>query len=389
MNKTTKRQASPSMPIAPIGIIAPPGGQGLARMVDRHLVMRRRRLKRISASPMHPGFARPTYMISCSCPRFADGDAKAVIHESVRPYDLFLITDIGNHGCAYRLHGHECRMGPDEHFQDLKRVIAAIQGNARRINIIMPKLYQGRQHKRQGRESLDCAVALQELQRMGVTNVITFDAHNSHVQNAIPLCGFENLHASYQIIRTMLENEKDLDVNRQRMMVVSPDEGAVDRCLYYANSLHLDLGMFYKRRDTTRMVNGKNPIISHEFLGGDIKGKDILIVDDQLASGQSMLNAARELKARRARRIFVAVTYAILDDQGIANFQAAFKRGIITRVYSTNLSYLHPSLTRHAWFVTVDISDFIAYFIDCLNRNESISALLDTSSKIAKYLRRS
>lgn len=382
MNK--KNQAPP---FAPVAIIAPPGGRDLARLVDQHLVRRRRQLRNVYPYRRFNGFSRASFIIPSACPRFADGDAKAVIQESVRPYDIYLITDIGNYGCTYLLHGRECPMGPDEHFQDLKRVIAAMQGNPRRINVIMPKLYQGRQHKRQGRESLDCAVALQEIARLGVANIITFDAHNSHVQNAIPLCGFENLHASYQIIRTLLEKEQDLVVDRKRMMIISPDEGAVDRCLYYANSLRLDLGMFYKRRDTTRVVNGKNPILSHEFLGGDIKGKDVLIVDDQLASGQSMLNAARELKKRHARRIFVAVTYALLDDRGINNFQSAYKSGVISRVYSTNLSYRHPDLTTREWFVTVDVSEFIAYFVDCLNRNESVSALLDTSAKIAKYLR--
>jgi len=386
--KAAKVERFKGIPVAPIGIIAPPGGKKLAELINKHLVIRRRRLKRMKEYVNYPGFSRNSFLIPCDCPRFANGEGKAVLHESTRRYDIFIITDIGNYGCTYLMRGIQSPMSPDDHFQDIKRIVAAIGGRARRINVIMPMLYESRQHKRYGRESLDCAVALRELEYLGVENIVTFDAHNSHVMNAIPLRGFENLHASYQIIKTLLKKEKTLTVNKSSMLVVSPDEGAVDRCLYYANSLGLELGMFYKRRDTTKVVDGKNPIIAHEFLGADVEGKDILIVDDLLASGQSILKVAKELKRRGANRIYVAVTFALLDDNGVKNYTAAYKKGIITRLYSTNLTYINENLRSASWFVEVDVSEFIAYFIDCVNRNESISALLDTSSKIAKLLKK-
>jgi ribose-phosphate pyrophosphokinase len=378
------------IPVAPIGIIAPPGGEDLAQLIDRHLVERRKSLAKTKQCDTHThlGFLRDSFLIGCECPRFANGEAKAVVHESIRRYDVFIVTDIGNYGCSFNMQGTECPMSPDDHFQDIKRVVAAIGGAARRITVIMPMLYSSRQHTKKGRESLDCAIALQELENLGVEEIVTFDAHNSHVQNAIPIVGFENLHASYQIIKKLLQTEKDLTVDKSHMIVVSPDEGAVDRCLYYANSLRLELGMFYKRRDTTKVVDGKNPIISHEFLGADVKGKDILIIDDMLASGQSMLKVAKELKERKANRIYVAITFALLNEKGIKNFDDAHKKGIITRVYSTNLTYRNERLKKVPWFVEVDISEFVAYFIDCLNRNESISELLDTSAKIAEFLKR-
>ncbi len=384
----SKHNKFKGIPVAPIALVAPPGGEKLAKLINKHLVTRRRRLKRVPQYASYPGFSRDSFIIPCSCPRFANGEGKATLHESIRRYDVFIITDIGNHGCTFKMHGFNCPMSPDDHFQDIKRIVAAIGGRARRINVIMPMLYQSRQHKRQGRESLDCAVALRELEYLGLENLVTFDAHNSHVQNAIPLRGFENLHASYQIIKALLKTEKGLVVDKAHMIIVSPDEGAVDRCLYYANSLSLDMGMFYKRRDTTRIVNGKNPIIKHEFLGADVKGKDILIIDDLLASGQSILKVASELKRRNANQIYVAATFALLDDEGIKKYNIAHKKGIITRLYSTNLTYSDKKLKKAPWFVEVDVSEFIAYFIDCLNRNESISALLDTSSKIAKFLKK-
>lgn len=376
------------IPLSPIGIIAPPGGKTLARSIDKHLVRRRQVLKKNRQYAAYPGFARNSFLVPCECPRFANGEGKAVLHESTRPYDIYIITDIGNYGCTYTMRSITCPMSPDDHFQDIKRIVAAIGGRARRTNIIMPMLYESRQHKRYGRESLDCAVALRELEYLGVENIVTFDAHNSHVMNAIPLRGFENLHASYQILKALLSTEKELIVNKSRMLVVSPDIGAVDRCLYYANSLGVELGMFYKRRDTSRIVDGKNPIIAHEFLGADLRRKDILIVDDLLASGHSILKVARELKQKRANRIYVAVTFALLDKDGIKRYSDAHKQGLITRLYSTNLSYIDPDLKTAPWFVEVDVSEFIAYFIDCLNRNESISKLLDTSSKIARLLKK-
>ncbi|MCX7995189.1 MAG: ribose-phosphate pyrophosphokinase [candidate division WOR-3 bacterium] len=364
-------------PLIPIALIAPPGGKELAQLVDRELVKRR-----------YNKSGEKSFIIPCECPRFANGEAKAVLYQSIRGCDVYIINDIGNYGCRFTIQGIETPMSPDDHFQDIKRVVAAIGGRANRVNVIMPLLYQSRQHKRTARESLDCALALQELQNLGVKNIITFDAHNSHVQNAVPLMGFENLHASYQIIRSLLENEKDIIVDKGHLTVVSPDEGAVDRCLYYANSLGIELGLFYKRRDTTKIVDGKNPIIKHEFLGANLTGKDVLIVDDMLASGQSMLMAARELKRLGAKDIYVVVTFALLADDGIRRFEEAYKCNIIKRVYATNLTYRHPKLKDAEWFREVDISEFIAYFIDQFNREESISALLDTSSKIHKFLKR-
>ncbi len=362
--------------LTPIAIIAPPGGRELAQLVDKELVKRR-----------YPKNKEKSFIIQCECPRFANGEAKAVILQSIRGYDVYVITDIGNYGCRFTIQGMESPMSPDDHFQDIKRIVAAIGGRAYRINVIMPLLYQSRQHKRTARESLDCAVALQELQNLGVKNLFTFDAHNSHVQNAVPLMGFENLHASYQIVRSLLENEKGIIVDKNKLMVVSPDEGAVDRCLYYANSLGVELGLFYKRRDTTKIVDGKNPIVKHEFLGASVAGKNIMIVDDMLASGQSMLMSAEELKKYGANDIYVIVTFALLTDEGVKRFEKAYDEKLIKRVYATNLTYRNPNLKNAKWFREVDVSEFIAYFIDRFNRDESISALLDTSNKIHKFLK--
>lgn len=364
-------------PLIPIALIAPPGGKELCNLVDRELVKRR-----------FPKQKNKSFIKPCECLRFANGEAKAVLYESIRGYDVYIIADIGNYGCRFNIQGIKSPMSPDDHFQDIKRVVAAIGGRANRINVIMPLLYQSRQHKRTARESLDCALALQELQNLGVKNLITFDTHNSHVQNAVPLMGFENLHVSYQIIRLLLENEKNLIVDKDRLIVVSPDEGAVDRCLYYANSLGVELGLFYKRRDTTRIVDGKNPIIKHEFLGARIVNKNVLIIDDILASGQSMLLSARELKKSGARDIYVIVTFALLTDDGVKIFNKAYKEQLIKRVYATNLTYRNQNLKNAPWFKEVDVSGFIAYFIDQFNREESISALLDTSNKISKFLKR-
>jgi len=339
--------------LSPIAIVAPPGGRELAQLVDKELTQRR-----------YPKNREKSFIIRCECPRFANGEAKAVILQSIRGYDVYVIADIGNYGCRFTIQGIESPMSPDDHFQDIKRVVASIGGRAYRINVIMPLLYQSRQHKRTARESLDCAVALQELQNLGVKNLITFDAHNSHVQNAVPLMGFENLHASYQIVRSLLENEKEIIVDKNKLMVVSPDEGAVDRCLYYANSLGVELGLFYKRRDTTRIVDG------------------------MLASGQSMLMSAEELKKYGANDIYVIVTFALLTDEGVERFEKAYNEKLIKRVYATNLTYRNPKLKNAKWFREVDVSEFIAYFIDRFNRDESISALLDTSSKIHKFLKK-
>lgn len=376
-------------PVAPIGLVAPPGGKTMTAQVNTHLVTQRRyMLEHIPKYAGYPGFSRDTFEIDCACPRFATGEGKAILHESVRGYDLFLLADVGNYGSTYTIYGQECPMSPDEHFQDIKRLLAAIGDLSRRVTVIMPYLYEGRQHQRKVRESLDCALALRELENLGVSNVVTFDAHDTRVQNAIPLTAFENLHATYQIIREILQTEKNLIVDREHMVVVSPDSGAVERCLYYANSLGLDLSLFYKRRDTTRLVAGKNPIVAHELLGGsDIAGKDILIVDDMMASGESMLQVAHKLKERGCGRILVAVAFALFSE-GLDKYHRAYEDGIIQRVYATNLTYRTPELLASPWFVDVDLSHFVAYFIDRLNRSESISALLDNNAKITALLQK-
>lgn len=375
-------------PIAPIGLIATPGGKAMSALINNHLVTQRRYLvEQIPCYADSPGFSRESFEIDSACPRFASGEGKAILHESIRGYDLFVFADVGNYGCTFTIYGHACPMSPDDHFQDIKRVVSVIGDLGRRITVIMPYLYEGRQHQRKVRESLDCALALRELENLGVSNIVTFDAHDTRVQNAIPLTAFENLHATYQIIRAILETEENLIVDREHMIVVSPDSGAVERCLYYANNLDLDMSLFYKRRDTSRVVDGKNPIVAHELLGGnEIVGKDVLIVDDMMASGESMLQVAEKLKDRGCGRIFVAVAFALFSE-GLDTYHRAYEEGMIQRVYATNLTYRKPELLTAPWFVDVDLSKFLAYFVDCLNRSESISALLDNTEKISALLR--
>lgn len=376
-------------PVAPIGLIAPPSGKELTRLINAHLVQRRQELlQQVPEYTAYPGFSRENFELACSCPRFASGEGKAIMDETVRGYDLFIIADVGNYGCRFKIYGTEVPMSPDDHFQDIKRVIAVVGDRAHRITVIMPYLYEGRQHQRKLRESLDCAFALRELEMLGVSNIVTFDAHDTRVQNAIPLMGFENLHTTYQIIKALLNTETDLIVDKHHLLVVSPDEGAVERCLYYANSLEVDMTLFYKRRDTSQIVNGKNPIIDHELLGGsEVEGKDIIIVDDMLASGESILKVAYKLKARNCGRIFVAVAFALFSE-GLERYQQAYDEGLIQRVYATNVTYRRPELLAVPWFVDVDLSKFLAHFVDCLNRSESISALLDNSVKITCLLER-
>jgi len=375
------------IPVGPLGIIATQGSKELSEMINSHIVKRRREFfKNHPEKVTAEGFIKNSFLISTECIRFATGEGKAKITESVRGHDIFILSDPGNYSCKYKLFGMEHPMSPDDHFQDIKRVISAIGGKARRITVIMPLLYEGRQHKRLARESLDCAVALQELERLGVDNIITFDAHDPRVQNAIPLAGFENLYPHFQIIRALLETEKDLIVDRSRMIVVSPDEGGMERNLYYANILGLDLSTFYKRRDYTKVVNGKNPIIKHEYLGEPVEGKDVLICDDIISSGESMLDIAIELKKRKARNIYLSATYALFTE-GIQAFDKAYEEGIIKRLYATNLTYRRKELLERPWYVDVDMSDFLAYLIDVLNFDQSISPLIDPSDKINKLLK--
>ena len=372
-------------PVAPLGIIALPGSRDLARWIDRHLVTQRQKFITGSHNAGTDGFLRDSFLISSDCIRFADGSGKAIINETVRGCDIYIVADVGNYHCTYQMFGRECPMSPDDHFQDIKRVIAAVGGRARRITVIMPLLYGGRQHRRQSRESLDCAVALQELERLKVDNIFTFDAHAPRVQNAIPLTGFNNLLPTYQIIRTLLQKEKNLVIDKSKMLVISPDEGGMGRSIYYASVLGLNVGLFYKRRDYTKIVNGKNPIIQHEFLGEEVEGKDVLIVDDMIASGESILDIAKELKRRRANRIFFAVTFGLFTE-GLRIFQESYDQGLINRLYATNLTYQIEELQDAPWFVNVDMSDFVAYLIDLLNYDQTTSSLFDPSKKIGEFL---
>ena len=374
------------IPIAPLGIISLAGSQTLGQKVDNNLVQQRRFNVENGHVPLHfPAYLRDTYLIDHVTPRFASGEGKAIIRETVRGHDLFILADIGNNNIKFNMYGTECPMSPDDHFQDIKRVIAAIGGKSRRITVIMPLLYESRQHKKSDRESLDCALALQELEHLGVENIITFDAHDPRVQNAIPLIGFENIQPTYQIIKALIKEVPDLAINKENMIVISPDEGGMSRCLYFASVLGLDVGMFYKRRDYSRIVNGRNPIVSHEFLGDSVEGKDVLIIDDMISSGESVLDIACELKRKNARRIFIAVTFGLFTE-GVASFNKCFEEGIIDRVFSTNLNYRAPEVLSAPWYVDVDMSKFLSLIIDTLNHDQSISSLLNPSEKIHKLL---
>jgi len=381
------RKELQKVPVGPLGIISMAGSKEMGRLVNDHIVKWRKEFTENGSNYVaFPGYIRESFLISAECHRFSSGEAKCVLNETVRGHDLFIIADVFNYSCTYKMFGMECHMSPDDHFQDIKRVISAIGGKARRINVIMPMLYEGRQHKRIGRESLDCAMSLQELERLGVDNIITFDAHDPRIQNAIPLKGFENIQPTYQIIKALLHSEKDLVIDKSKMMVISPDEGGISRNIYYASMLGLDLGLFYKRRDYSRIVNGRNPIIKHEFLGDSVEGKDILIVDDLLSSGDSLLDIANELKRRKANRIYMAVSFALFTD-GLDKFHELYEKGILTKLFATNLTYRKEELLKAPWYVDVDMSKFIAYLIDTLNHDESISSLLDPSDKIRKLLK--
>lgn len=373
------------VPLGPLGVISMDGSKELGTLIDNHLTGWR---KDYAKTPVHitfPGYLRDSYLISANCFRFSSGEGKSVINESVRGHDIYILADVGNYSCKYKMFGMDCPMSPDDHFQDLKRIIAAIGGKARRITVIMPLLYEGRQHRKIARESLDCALALQELEGLGVENILTFDAHDPRVQNAIPLKGFENLFPTYQFIKALLNTEHNLTIHKNNMMVISPDEGSMGRSLYYSSMLGLNLGLFYKRRDYSRIVNGRNPIINHEFLGDSVEGKDILIVDDLLSSGESSIDIAKELKRRKANRIYIIVTFALFTE-GIEEFNEAYNQGIITRVFSTNLTYRRPELLASPWYTDVDMSKFLAYLIDTLNHDQSISPLINPIEKIKSLL---
>jgi ribose-phosphate pyrophosphokinase len=374
------------VPEGPIGIIATESCKEFGKMIDEKLVQRRVELENECQEMVSfPSYIQKSYLKSVTFNRFSSGEGKVVLDETVRGHDIYIITDIGNYSLTYKMFGIETNMSPDDHFQDLKRIIGAISGKARRINLIMPLLYEGRQHKRTSRESLDCAIALQELNDLGVENIITFDAHDPRVQNSIPTTGFENLYAHYQFIKALLRKEKDLEISKDKMFVISPDEGGLGRSVYYANMLGLNLGMFYKRRDYTRVVNGRNPIIKHEFLGDNVEGMDILIVDDLISSGDSLIDIITELKERKANRIYIAVTFALFAD-GLEVFNHMYEKGMFTRIYSTNLTYRRPELLNAPWYSDIDVSKFISYIIDALNCNQSISTLINPTDKIRKIL---
>jgi len=378
-----------TIPVGSLGIIALKGCQELGEKVDQYLVdWRTERENEHKDSLAFKGYQRSSYLLQAKVPRFGSGEAKGVILESVRGNDLYLLVDVANYSLTYSLCGHENHMSPDDHYQDLKRIIAAVGGKARRITVIMPFLYESRQHKRTARESLDCALALQELTNMGVDNIITFDAHDPRVQNAIPLNGFETVSPTYQFIKGLLKHVKDLTIDSDHMMVISPDEGGMGRAIYMANVLGLDMGMFYKRRDYTQIVDGRNPIVAHEFLGSSVEGKDVIVIDDMISSGESVLEVAAELKARKAKRVFICATFGLFTN-GLSKFDIAYEDGLIAGVLTTNLVYQTPDLLERPYYINCDMSKYIAYIIDTLNHDASISDLLNPSDRIqaaiAKY----
>jgi ribose-phosphate pyrophosphokinase len=386
-NREEKRNLE-TIPVGSLGIIALEGCKPLGEKVDQFLVKwRAERENEHKGSLAFAGYQRDSYLLNAKVPRFGSGEAKGMILESVRGTDLYLLVDVLNHSMTYSLCGHENHMSPDDHYQDLKRVIAAAGGKARRITVIMPFLYESRQHKRTSRESLDCALALQELVHMGVDNIITFDAHDPRVQNAIPLNGFETVQPAYQFIKGLLRNVKDLQIDSEHMMCISPDEGGMSRAIYIANVLGLDMGMFYKRRDYTRVVNGRNPIVAHEFLGTSVEGKDMIIIDDMISSGESIIETATALKQRKARKIFVFATFGLFTN-GLERFDKAYKDGVIDRILTTNLIYQTPELLEREWYINCDMSKYIAYIIDTLNHDSSISDLLNPNERIQSIVAR-
>ena len=371
-----------NIPVGALGIIALDGCQEMGKRVNDYIVnWRREDSHEFKNDVVFKGYERDNYLIDAKVPRFGSGEAKGIIGESVRGKDLYLMVDICNYNLTYSLSGHTNHMSPDDHFQNLKRVIAAVGGKGRRINVIMPFLYESRQHKRSGRESLDCALALQELVRMGVDNIITFDAHDPRVQNAIPLSGFETVRPTYQFVKGLLRKYKDLQIDSEHMMAISPDEGATGRAVYLANVLNLDMGMFYKRRDYTKVVDGRNPIVAHEFLGSSVEGKDVIILDDMISSGDSILDVARQLKRRKAKRIFAAATFGLFTN-GLDKFDQAYEEGTIDGILTTNLIYQTPELLERPYYINCDMSKYIALLIDTLNHDGSVSSILSPNERI-------
>ena len=375
-----------TIPYGPLGIIALPGTEKLAEKINSYLVKwREDQIRNHKENIAFYGYQRANYLIDTTIARFGSGEGKAVINDTVRGYDLYILVDCFNYSVTYNMYGKEVPKSPDDHFSDLKRVISAASSKAKRINVIMPMLYEGRQHKRSSRESLDCAMALQELTSLGVENIITFDAHDQRVQNSIPHNSFENVMPTYQMIKALVNSVDDLSIDPDHLMVISPDEGAMHRCIYFATQLGVNLGMFYKRRDYTRVVNGRNPIVAHQYLGESVEGKDIIIVDDMISSGESMLEVARKLKELKAKRIFVCTAFGLFCN-GLEIFDKAHEEGIFEKVFTTNGIYQSDELLARDWYESVELSKYLAYFLDTINHDLSVSSLLDNSEKIDKLL---
>ena len=375
-----------TVPVGKLGIIALESCKGIAGKVDDYIVRWRNDREHELHDTIHfAEYKKDSYLIKSTCPRFGTGEAKGLIRETVRGDDLYILVDVTNHSLTYSVCGQQNHMSPDDHFADLKRIIAAVNGKARRITVIMPFLYESRQHKRSARESLDCALALQELVNMGVDSIITFDAHDPRVQNAIPLKTFENVLPTYQFIKALLRNVPDITMDAAQTMVISPDEGAMGRAVYFGNVIGADVGMFYKRRDYTTIVNGRNPIVAHEFLGSNVEGKDVIIIDDMISSGESMLDTAKELKARKAKRIFICSTFGLFTS-GFAKFDQAYEEGLIDRIVTTNLIYQSEELLSRPYYISADMSKYIALLIDTLNHDGSISSFLTPTERIQKCI---
>ncbi len=372
-------------PEGKLGIISMESCKSMGEKVDYYLSKWRHETEEEDKRRNLHGYVKDSYLLSVQTPRFGSGEAKGQLDVSVRGYDLYILTDVTNWSLTYKISGNVNHMSPDDHYQDLKRIIAAAGGKAKRITVIMPFLYESRQHKRSSRESLDCALALQELESMGVTNILTFDAHDPRVQNAIPTCGFESFRPAYQFVKGILKNCDDVEIDSDHLMIISPDEGATDRAVFLSNVLGVNMGMFYKRRDYTKIIDGKNPIAAHEFLGDSVEGKDVWIIDDMISSGDSMIDVAQQLKARKARRIFVIATFGLFTN-GIEKFDQAYKDGIIYRLVTTNLTYQRPEYLEREYFINCDMSKFIAYIIDTLNHDESMSDLMDPHRRIQKVV---
>ena len=376
------------LPVAPLKIAALDSCMYFAEKVDKYLVEFRR-----TANMQHRDnvyfqeYAQDSYLVKCSCPRFGTGEAKGRLEESVRGSDLFIMVDVCNYSLTYTVCGHENHMSPDDHYQDLKRIISAATGKAHRINVVIPFLYEGRQHRRTSRESLDCALALQELRSMGVSNIITFDAHDPRVQNAIPLSGFDNFQPPYQFMKALLRSEPDLKVDNDHLMIIAPDEGAMERAVYFSNVLGIDLGMFYKRRDYSTVVNGKNPIVAHEFLGDSLEGKDVIIIDDMISSGGSMLDVAKQMKERGVRHVYICCTFGLFTD-GFDKFDKYYEKGYIKRIVTTNLNYRSPELFEKPDYTEADMSKVLATIIDTPNHDTPIGKINNPTEKIQKLLQK-